>query len=225
MKKSSWESDGLFDPANRPLLIVLSGPSGAGKDAVLTRMKELGTPLEFIITVTTRPRRSRERDNVDYHFISRETFQKMIEQKELLEWANVYGNWYGVPKEPVKQALSRGRDVMVKVDIQGATTIKKVLPQAVFIFLMPPSKPELITRLKQRNTESVPDLSLRLKTAEEEIKRLPMFDYVVVNKRGQIDRVASDIAAIITAEKLRVTPREYDLWAHQPSRPSSQENK
>jgi len=201
-------------PLNLPrklLFIVLSGPSGAGKDAVLTRMKQLGYPLEYITTVTTRPQRAKEKNNVDYRFISTERFHEMIQRKELLEWANVYGNWYGVPKEPVKQALSRGREVMVKVDIQGATTIKKVLPQAVFIFLMPPSMPELITRLKQRNTESVPDLSLRLKTAAEEIKRLPMFDYVVVNKRGQIDRVASDIAAIITAEKLRVTPKEYDL--------------
>lgn len=211
MKKSDCESEDLLNLATRPLLLVLSGPSGAGKDAVLTRLKELGLPLEFIVTVTTRPRRNSEKDDVDYHFISRESFQKMIEEKELFEWANVYGNWYGVPKQPVKQALDGGRDVMVKVDIQGATTIKKILPQAVFIFLTPPSKKELITRLKKRNTESASALALRLRTAEEEIEKLPMFDYVVVNKQGQIDRVVSEIKAIIVAEKLRVTPREYNL--------------
>jgi len=211
MKKSGYESEGLFNTATKPLLLVLSGPSGAGKDSVLTRMKELDIPLEFIVTVTTRPRRPREKNNVDYHFISEENFQKMLQEKELLEWANVYGNWYGVPKEPVKQALEKGQDAMVKVDIQGATTIKKILPKAVFIFLIPPSMPELITRLRKRNTESKTDFELRLKTAEQEIKKLPMFDYAVVNKQEQIDSVVSDIRAIITAEKLRVTPREYNL--------------
>jgi guanylate kinase len=211
MKKSGCESEGLFNLAKKPLLLVLSGPSGAGKDAVLTRLKELGFPLEFIVTVTTRPRRNSEKDNIDYHFLSRESFQQMIERRELLEWANVYSNWYGVPKEPVKQALDGGRDTIIKVDIQGATTIKKILPQAVFIFLMPLSKNELLTRLKERDTESETDLALRLKTAEEEIKRLPMFDYVVANRQGQIDQVVSQIKAIITAEKLRVTPREYNL--------------
>ena len=211
MKKSGYEGEGLFNTATKPLLLVFSGPSGAGKDSVLTRMKELDIPLEFIVTVTTRPRRPRERDNVDYHFISEENFQKMLQEKELLEWANVYGNWYGVPKEPVKQALEKGQDAMVKVDIQGVTTIKKILPKAVFIFLIPPSMPELITRLRKRNTESKTELDLRLKTAEQEIKKLPMFDYAVVNKQEQIDSVVSDIRAIITAEKLRVTPREYNL--------------
>ena len=195
----------------RPLFIVLSGPSGIGKDAILTRMKESGYPLEYITTVTTRPRRARERDNVDYHFISTESFQEMISGNELLEWANVYSNWYGVPKGPVKQALDKGQDTIVKVDIQGATTIKKILPQAVFIFLMPASMEELAIRLKQRHTESPSDLSLRTKTAEEEIKQLPLFDYTVMNKQDEIDLAASEIKAIITAEKCRVAPREITL--------------
>jgi len=137
----------------------------------------------------------------------------MIEHKELLEWAKVYGNWYGVPKQPVKQALDRGRDIIVKVDIQGAATIKKILPQAVFIFLAPLSIEELATRLKQRHTELPFDLDLRLKTAEEEMKQLPLFDYVVVNKQDEIELVVSAIEAIITAEKHRVTPREISLPA------------
>jgi len=193
------------------LLVVLSGPSGVGKDAVLARMKELGYPLKYITTLTTRPRRPDERNNVDYHFVSMKRFQKMIANNELLEWANVYGNWYGVPREAVKQALDKGKDVMVKVDVQGAATIKKILPQAIVIFLMPPSMDELLIRLKGRHTEVPSDLALRLKTAEEEIKRLPLFDYVVVNRWDEIDQVVSGIEAIITAEKCRVIPREITL--------------
>lgn len=195
----------------RPLLIVLSGPSGVGKDAVLNRMRELKYPLEYITTVTTRSRRASERDHIDYHFISAEKFHKMIEGNELLEWANVYGNWYGVPKEPVKQVLDEGRDAIVRVDIQGAAAIKKILPQAVFIFLRPPSIEELALRLKQRHTESSFDLTLRTKTAREEMKKRFLFDYVVFSWRDEIDRAVADIGAIITAEKCRVTPREITL--------------
>ncbi len=198
-------------PAAKPLVIVLSGPSGVGKDAILSRMKRSGDSLEFIVTATTRPRRAREVDNVDYRFIALEAFQEMIARNELLEWANVYGNFYGVPKEPVRQALSRGRDVVVKVDIQGAASIKKIVPNAVFIFIMAPTMEEMAARLKQRRTESPFDLALRLRTAGEEIKQLPLFDYVVVNKTDGIGLAVSQIKAIITAEKCRVVPREVVL--------------
>jgi guanylate kinase len=211
MTKASCEDQPPFDPLAKPFLIVLSGPSGVGKDAVLARMKEMGCPLECIVTVTTRPRRVRERDNVDYNFVSTGKFLRMIENKELLEWANVYGNMYGVSKEPIKQALESGKDAIVKVDIQGAATIKKLVPQAVLIFLMPPSMEELFTRLEQRQTESAFDLALRKKTAEEEIKQLSLFDYIIVNKQREINRAVSQIMAIITAEKCRVTPREIAL--------------
>jgi len=210
MKKANPKSQDL-SKMTTPLLIILSSPSGAGKDAILTRMKELGYPLEYITTVTTRPKRPEERDNVDYHFVSEERFQEMVSRNELLEWANVYGNWYGVPSQPIKQALAKGQDIIVKVDVQGAATIKKILPQAIFIFVMPPSMEELITRLRQRHTESPFDLALRLKTAEEEMKQLPLFDYMVLNKQDEINLAVSDIKAIITAEKCRVTPRELAL--------------
>jgi guanylate kinase len=213
MKKASHKSEPSIGIPPRPLLIVLSGPSGTGKDAILSQMKKSGYPIEFITTVTTRPQRAEEKNNVDYHFVSTERFRKMIEHKQLLEWAKVYGHWYGVPKQPIKQALELGRDIIVKVDIQGAATIKKILPQAVFIFLVPPSMEELATRLKQRHTESPFDLGLRLKTAEEEMKQLPLFDYVVVNKQDEIDLAVSAIEAILTAEKHRVTPREISLPA------------
>jgi len=211
MKKAKKRSQAPYRPPSSPLLIVLSGPSGVGKDAVLTRMRALGYPFEYITTVTTRRQRAKERNNRDYHFVSAEQFQEMIARSELLEWANVYGNWYGVPKQPVKQALENGQDTIVKVDVQGAANIRKILPQAAFIFLMPPSIEELITRLRQRHTESSFNLALRIKTAEEEIKQLPLFDYMVINQQGEIDLAVSDIKAIITAEKCRLTPREIVL--------------
>jgi guanylate kinase len=194
----------------KPLLIVLSGPSGAGKDAVLNHMKASGYPAKFITTATTRPKRADEEDNVAYRFVSEKEFQKMLKNKELLEYANVYGNWYGVPKEPIKQALEAGNDTIVKVDVQGAATLKKLLPEAVFIFLTCPTE-ELEARLRERQTESEFDCDLRLKTAVEETKQLHLFDYVVLNERNEIERAASAIAAIITAEKCRRTPREISL--------------
>jgi guanylate kinase len=211
MKKASYNRQPPFNLPTRPLFIVISGPSGVGKDAVLARMRESDHSLEYIVTVTTRPQRAGEKDNIDYHFISAAQFQAMMEQGELLEWANVYGNMYGVPKQPIKQALERGQDTVVKVDIQGAATIKKLLPQAVLVFLMPSSMEELALRLKQRHTESVFDLALRMKTAEEEIKQLSRFDYTVINEQGELDRTVAQIEAIIAAEKCRVTPRELSL--------------
>ena len=192
----------------RPLLIILSGSSGAGKDAILNRMRALAFPLEFITTSTTRSRRATEKDNIDYYFVSQSKFQEMIEKNDLLEWAKVYGNYYGVPKQPIKLALERQQDVIVKVDIQGAATIKKIAPQAVFIFLVTPSMEELKTRLTMRHTESPFDLSLRLKTAEEELNQLYLFDYLVVNHHDEIDRAVADIEAIIRAEKCRLVPRD-----------------
>jgi guanylate kinase len=207
----SREGHSPLSPPHKPLLFVLSGLSGVGKDAVLTRLRQSGCPLEFIVTVTTRPQRTNEKDGIHYHFVSDSSFQELIKDNELLEWANVYGNWYGIPKAPVRQALNSGKDVIVKVDVQGATTVKKLLPQAVFIFLAPPSTEELVLRLKQRHTETPSDLDLRIKTAGEELESLPLFDYLVINRQGEIDRAVADVEAIITAEKCRVTQREISL--------------
>jgi guanylate kinase len=211
MKRSGYKDEGQFAQTARSLLLILSGPSGVGKDAVLSRIKGLDTRLEQVVTVTTRPKRPGEKDNVDYHFISDAEFHRMKHAGNLLEWAKVYGNWYGVPREPMKRALAEGKNAITRVDIQGAATIKKILPEAVFIFLMPPTMAELATRLEGRNTETASDLSLRLKTAKEEINKLPMFDYVVINRQGQINQVIADIKAIITAEQLRIIHREYNL--------------
>ncbi|MFH1640221.1 MAG: guanylate kinase [Chloroflexota bacterium] len=200
-----------FDVTPSPLLVVISGPSGVGKDAVLNRLKEESLSVKCIVTMTTRPRRDSEKDQVDYCFVSPEKFQEMIAREELLEYASVYGNWYGLPRSPVKEALEQGHDVVVRLDIQGAATIKKKVPQAVLVFLIPPSMDELLLRLKKRRTESSSELALRTKMAEEEMKSLPRFDYVVVNKHDRLDEAVSEIKAIITAEKCRITPREISL--------------
>ena len=193
------------------LLIVLSGPSGVGKDALLRKMKEQKYPFHYVVTVTSRPRREGERDGVDYRFVSQREFQQMIDNGELLEWANVYGNYYSVPRKEISQALSKGRDVIVKVDVQGAATIKRILPQAVFIFLRPPSMEELERRLKQRHSESAKDLALRLRKAEEEMKSLPLFDHVLTSYQGKLDEAISQIQSIVAAEKRQVKPRVVEL--------------
>ena len=198
-------------PAPAPLVIVLSGPSGAGKDAVLSAMKARSLPLAFIVTNTTRPQRPGEVDNMHYHFVSQQEFKRLVDGRELLEHAEVYGHFYGVPRAPVRQALAQGKDVIIKVDVQGAMTIKKNLNGAVLTFLMPPSLEELAQRLKGRNTESLEDLEIRLDTARSEIDRLPHFDYLVMSYQDRIEQAVSDIEAIIRAEKLRVTHREYSL--------------
>ena len=195
------------DKGSRPLLVVLSGPSGVGKDTVLARMKKLGRSFHYVVTATTRAKRAREINGVDYHFLSWKEFQKMIDKHQFLEWANVYGNYYGVPKNEITSALSKGVDTIVKVDIQGAVTIKQILPQAVFIFLLPPSVEELEERLRRRSSESSKNLALRFEKAKGEIKSLPLFDYVITSHQNELDEVVSQIDAIVSAEKCRVKPR------------------
>ena len=185
----------------KPVLVILSGPSGVGKDAVLARMKETGLPLHYVVTVTTRPQRPQEKNNVDYHFVNQGQFLELQKSKKLLESANVYGNWYGVPRKDVVDALKAGKDTIVKVDVQGAENIKKVMPQAVTIFLSPPSREDLQTRLERRSTESSDSLALRLKSAEGEFEKTPIFDYVVVNSKDGVDRAVAEIVAIINTEK------------------------
>jgi len=195
----------------KPLLIVLSGLSGVGKDTVLAGLRQSGLPVEISVSATTRARRAGEKEGADYYFISTPQFQEMIDTNQLLEWATVYGNRYGIPGEPVKQALQKGKDVIVKIDVQGAATIKKILPQAVFVFLLTSTMEELEQRLKKRRTETAAELEIRLKTASRELDQIPLFDYVVVNRHGEVESAIEAIKSIITAEKCRVTPRELDF--------------
>ena len=194
-----------------PLLIVLSGPSGVGKDAVLARMRRSKRPFHYVVTATTRPKRAREKNGVNYHFLSQKVFRQMIEEHQFLEWANVYGNYYGVPKDEIALALSKGVDIIVKVDVQGAAALKRILPQAVFIFLMPPSLQALEKRLQRRRSESSEDLVLRLARAKEEIESLPLFDYVITSRQNKLDEVVSQIDGVVAAEKRRAKPRVVEL--------------
>jgi guanylate kinase len=194
-----------------PLLVVLSGPSGVGKDAVLVRLKATESQMRFIITMTTRTRRPRETDGVDYNFVSKEVFESLLKKNELLESANVYGNWYGVPKQPIRDALKEGKNAIVKVDVQGAATIKKIIPEAIFIFLMPPSLYELENRLRQRYTEKPPELAIRQQAAADEIKHVSEFDYMVMNNKDGLNIAIEEIKAIIKAEKCRTKPRNIAL--------------
>ena len=185
----------------KPMVIVLSGPSGVGKDTVLDRMKRSGSSMYFAVTATTRPQRTQEVDGVDYRFVSRDRFRMMIDGGELLEWAEVYGNFYGVPKNQVREALQEGRDVVIKVDVQGAETIKRLVPQALLIFVCPPSMETLEKRLRKRSTESASDLERRIATARQEMDEQRLFDYVVVN--DEVRRAVSEINDIIAKEKVR----------------------
>ena len=194
-----------------PLLVVLSGPSGVGKDAALAELKELDRHWHFVVTATTRPQRPGERDGVDYIFLDTETFLAMKDHDEFLECAQVYGRWYGVPRSQVLQAFQEGKDVILKIDVQGAETVRRLAPGALFIFMLPASFEELRQRLAGRMTESSPEMDLRLKTAGEEMKRASEFDYRVVNRHGNLTQAVAEIDAIITAEKCRTDPRQSGL--------------
>ncbi|MBC7224091.1 MAG: guanylate kinase [Anaerolineae bacterium] len=194
-----------------PQLVVLSGPSGAGKDSLLHRMKELGVPFHFVVTATTRPPRPGEVDGVDYHFVSRERFQEMIARGELLEHALVYGDYKGIPRKQVEEALRGGKDVILRLDVQGAATIRKLAPEAILIFLTAPSEEDLVRRLRTRKTEDPEALARRIATAREELRRVEEFDYVVVNREGCLDEAVDQVQAIIQAEKCRVHPRRVVL--------------
>ncbi len=194
-----------------PLLVVLSGPSGAGKDTVLNRLRSLGRPWHFVVTATTRPIRPAERDGTDYIFMEKKKFQDMVRNGELLEHAQVYDNWYGVPRQQVREALDKGLDTILKVDVQGAATIKSLAPEAVFIFLTLPTMEELQQRLVGRDTESEDTLRLRSGTARQETERLTEFDYRVINANGRLEEAVACIDAIILAEKCRIPPRRISI--------------
>ena len=184
-----------------PLLVVLSGPSGVGKDAALTELRKLERPWHFVVTATTRKIRSGEVDGKDYIFLDELTFLDMKERDEFVEFAQVYGNWYGVPKHQITLGLEKGKDVILKIDVQGAATVRKIAPNALFIFMVPGSFEELRERLAQRMTESTPEMELRLNTANDEMDQGSDFDCLVVNHKNNLRQAVADIDAVIAQEK------------------------
>ena len=192
---------------HRPLMVVISGPSGAGKDSLIRRMKDLQVPFHFVVTATSRPPRPGEVDGVDYHFLSREAFEAAIRAGEFLEYAVVYGDYKGIPKWEIRSALASGKDVILRVDVQGAATLRRLLPEAVFIFVVPASREELLGRLQARGTETAESIARRLEAVEEELRHWMEFDYLVVNRDGGLDEAVADILAIIRAEHCRIHPR------------------
>jgi guanylate kinase len=204
------ESDfNLHNP--QPLMIVISGPSGVGKDSVVQTMKARGLPFHFVVTATTRPVRPNEIQGRDYFFVSKEEFARMIEANELFEYAKVYNDYKGNSKSQVRDALASGKDVIMRLDVQGAATVRKLAPQAVLVFLTTQNERELVNRLKGRKTDTPEDLSLRIATAQQELKRATEFDYIIVNSDGCLDETVDTVVAIIRAEHHRVNPRKVNL--------------
>jgi guanylate kinase len=195
----------------QPLLIVISGPSGAGKDTVMQRMKERGLPFHFVVTATTRPKRANEVHGRDYWFVSKDEFARMIDEDELIEHAIVYGDYKGIPKQQVREALASGMDVVMRLDVQGAETVRKLAREALLIFITTENENELVHRLETRKTETPDSLAIRIATARKELNRVEGFDYVIVNRDFHLDETVDIIRAIIDAEHHRVTPRKVTL--------------
>jgi len=205
-------ADPDFNPHQpQPLLIVISGPSGVGKDSVLQRMKDRNLPFHFVVTATTRPRRDNEVHGKDYFFVSHDEFARMIEENELLEYAIVYNDYKGIPKQQVREALASGKDVVMRVDVQGAATIRKLAPEALLIFLTTQNEEELEKRLTGRKSETPEGLKLRIATARQELKRISEFDYVIVNSDCHLDQTVDTVTAIIKSEHHRVIQRKVNL--------------
>ncbi|HEY7736631.1 MAG TPA: guanylate kinase [Candidatus Limnocylindrales bacterium] len=187
------------------VLAIISGPSGVGKDTIIQTLRDrkTGTNYHFVVTCTTRARRPGEVDGESYHFVTRDRFAVMRERGELLEANQVHDQWYGTPREQVGMALAAGRDIILKIDVQGAQAVKGAVPDALLIFIVPPSMEALFQRLRSRATETADELELRQRNAAIELARQGDYDHVVVNETGQVDRTAAEIEALIAQEKRR----------------------
>jgi guanylate kinase len=186
---------------NEGLLVVISGPSGVGKGTVCKALREMMPELTYSISATTRSPREGEVDGVNYFFKSVQEFEKMIEEDELIEWAQYVGNYYGTPRRFVEETLAKGQDVVLEIEVQGAMQVKEKYPQGIFIFLVPPSFEELRQRIIHRGTESESVLNLRLEAASDELKQIDQYDYVVIN--DEVDKACERIRAIVMAEHCR----------------------
>ena len=202
MKTEATINFDIYKP--EPLLIVISGLSGVGKDTVLRELKERQLPFHFVVTATSRSPRGDEREGVDYFFVSREQFEAMIAGDELIEHAIVYNQYKGIPRSQIDHALRSGKDVVLRVDVQGAERIRQLYPAAVLIFLVPATRKEWLDRLQSRQSETEEDIQVRTETAQRELSKLHLFDYIVVNRDQKLQTTVEQIMCIIEAEHHRV---------------------
>jgi guanylate kinase len=195
------------------MLVIISGPSGVGKDTIIEalRRRPHDPELYYVVTCTTRGPRPGEVDGISYHFVSRAAFADLRRRGELLESAEVHGNWYGTPRQEVLDALRSGQDVILKIDVQGAAAVKARVSNALLIFLVPPSLEALFGRLRARATETADELEVRQRNAAVELARSEDYDHVVVNETGEVDRTAAAIDAILDAERARHPRRRVRL--------------
>jgi guanylate kinase len=192
-----------LDMKARPLLVVLSGPSAVGKDSLLDELERRGHAFHRVVTVTTRPARASEREGVDYHFVTQDEFDALVATGGLLEHATVYGDSYGVPKQQVLDKLAAGLDVYVRTDVQGAASIKKIMPGAVRIFIAPRSLDEIEERIRARNYDDEARIQRRMATARSEMARSREFEHVIVNEQGRLAAAVDHLAAILNAERAK----------------------
>ncbi len=212
MERQMSQQQGTSPPSTRQgLLFVLSAPSGTGKDTVINTARAQGMDLFVVPSITTRQPRPGESEGSPYNFVSKEAFEELVGKDELLEFANVHGNWYGQPRQPIRDNLRAGRDVLLKIDVKGAATVRKKVPQAIFIFLVPESLEELANRLVKRNTETKEELQRRLEDARSELAERDLYEYVITNRQGHAAEAAEQLRAIITAERSRVHPRQVTI--------------
>ncbi|MFL2651863.1 MAG: guanylate kinase [Anaerolineales bacterium] len=190
-------------PDTRQLMVVVSGPSGVGKDSVVRGLLERDPELCFVVTTNTRPMREGELQGKDYHFVSRSEFERMIGAGEFVEHALVYGDRKGITNKSINKAIESGRDVLLRVDVQGASTLKDIYKNAILLFLVPESKEQLLGRLEGRRSETSESMKERIATAVEEHTKKDIFDYVVVNRTNDLDGTVEAIQEIISIERKR----------------------
>jgi guanylate kinase len=194
-----------------PLLIIISGPSGVGKDSVLRALKKGDLPLHHVVTANTRKPRPGEVEGVDYFFVSKEKFEEMIRNDEFIEYSEVYQDYKGVPKSEVRKAIKTNKDIIFRLDVQGAEKVKSLYPQSILIFLTPSNQEEWYRRLGGRRLSKEKDLEMRIKTVRDELEKVFIFDYIVVNAQNKLSKTVEIIEAIITAEHHKTHKREINL--------------